>query len=131
MINLNPISIDAKRQVYAVSIKQKLCKPFCEGASIQPVVDVKFQTESTTVVNGLKYIKVKAQGNITYIAQNNCVCNPSTKIFTEYFTLAFQTSDESDVKIEWVDGYSNPEDVNCYGVACGISWNGAISVSLS
>ena len=131
MISLNPIGIDAQNQVYAVSIKQKLCKPFCEGASVQPSVDVKFQVDNITNIEGVKYVKIKAQGIITYIPQNSCACNPSSKIFTEYFTVAFSADENVGIDIEGRAGFVEPADVNCYGVACGINWVSAISISLA
>lgn len=130
MIKLTPVSITATNQVYAVVITEKLCKPYCESSSIQPAVDVKFQVESSNFVNGTQYAKIKAQGIVTYVPKNANACCPASKIFTEYLTLAFQSTREVAVTIASTDGYVEAANVNCCGVACGISWAGSLSAKI-
>lgn len=130
MISLTPVSIAAANQVYAVTITEKLCKPYCESSSIQPTVDVKFMVESSNFVNGTQYAKVKAQGIITYVPKNSNSCCPISKVFTEYFTLAFQNAAEVAVTLGATEGYVESANVNCCGVACGISWVGTLSAKI-
>lgn len=131
MIKLNPILIDKTNQSYAVEITEKLCKPFCENASEQPMVDVRFMVDKVTVVGNTEYVRVKAQGKVTYVAQNSCVCNPSSKVFTEYFTVAFGgVTEEAVPTIAVEEGYVEPAYVNCYGVACGISYFANVTVKI-
>lgn len=131
MIKLNPIQISQAAQIYAVELTERLCRPFCENASIQPVVNAKFIAEDVRIVQGVEYIKIKVQGSVTYVPQNGSPCCPCTKIFTEYFTVAFE--DVSELKnptIEVEEGYVEPAFVNCYGIACGISGVGRLTIKI-
>lgn len=130
MIRLNSIETTSTSQAYAVVITEKLCKPFCEKSLIQPTADVNFKVDSSTFRNGVQYVKVKVQGIVNYVAKDDCPCRPSSRIFTEYFTLAFLEDKEQPIKIEYLDGYVEPTDVRCGGLAFGVSWVGAIVVGI-
>ena len=122
MINLTPQSITATSQVYTADLTEKLCKPYCVNASIQPSVDVVYSVDDTNVVGSTLYATIKAQGTVTYVPKCGNVCNPSQKVFTEYFTVSFTgASGSSSVTLTQADGIVKPAYVNCYNVACGIS----------
>ena len=89
MINVTPISIAAAAQSYAAELTEKLCQPYCVNASIQPVVDVTYTIDDTSLVGTTLYVTVKAQGTVNYVPKCGHPCNPKSKIFTEYFTVAF------------------------------------------
>ena len=89
MINVTPISIAAAAQSYAVELTEKLCQQYCVNASIQPVVDVTYTIDDTSLVGTTLYVTVKAQGTVNYVPKCGHPCNPKSKIFTEYFTVAF------------------------------------------
>ena len=131
MIKLNPIEIAATYQVYAAELTERLCKPFCENASIQPVVDGNVTIDNVTLIGDVEYVRVKVQGIVTYVAQRDSPCCPSSKVITEYFTVAFANVQE--LKTPSVDvalGYIEPAYVNCCGIACGISAVGTITIKI-
>lgn len=131
MIKLNPVDITATSQTYAVEFIEKLCRPFCENASIQPTVSGNLQVEDVTLVGTTEYVKVKAQGTITYVPQNGSVCCPCTKVVTEEFTVAFANVTEEKVPTIDVElGYTRPAHVSCYGVAFAISAVGLVTVKI-
>lgn len=122
MINVTPISIAATAQSYAAELTEKLCQPFCVNASIQPIVDVNYTIDEQTLVGTTLYVTVKAQGSVEYVPKCGCACNPRSKIFTEYFTVAFTgATAATTATITQVAGIVKPAYVNCYNVACGIS----------
>lgn len=131
MIKLIPNAVDTTSQTFVVVITEKLCKPFCENSSIQPVVDVNFSVESTKFVDTVSYAKIKAQGVVTYVSKDGCQCSPSTKIFTEYFTVGFLNQTEA-VTPDIVEfkGYVEPAYVNCFGVACGIEVTNTLALKI-
>ena len=56
MINVTPISIAAAAQSYAAELTEKLCQPYCVNASIQPVVDVTYTIDDTSLVGTTLYV---------------------------------------------------------------------------
>ena len=121
MISLNPIGITATSQTYAVTVTEKLCKPFCESSSIQPFADGSVTVDSVKLVGNTEFVRVKIQGFVTYVPQNGNRCAPCQKVFTEYFDVAFIGIEEEKIPTVTVDAlYTEPAFVNCYGVACGV-----------
>ena len=122
MINVTPISIAAAAQSYAAELTEKLCQPFCVNASIQPVVDVNYTIDDQQLVGTTLYVTVKAQGTVEYVPRCGHPCNPKSKIFTEYFTVAFEAATAATTAtIAQAAGIVRPAYVNCYNVACGIT----------
>ena len=131
MVKLNPVDITATSQTYAVDFIEKLCKPYCENATIQPTVTGNVQVEDVTLVGTTEYVKLKAQGTITYVPQNGNVCCPCSKVVTEEFTVAFANVTEEKVPTIDVElGYTRPANVSCYGVAFAISLVGLITIKI-
>lgn len=89
MITVTPISIAAAAQSYTADLTEKLCKPYCVNASIQPIVDVTYSIDDQSLSGTVLYVTVKAQGTVNYVPKCGCACNPNSKIFTEYFTVSF------------------------------------------
>ena len=131
MLKLNPVDITATSQTYAADFIEKLCRPYCENASLQPTVTGSLQVEDVTLVGTTEYVRVKAQGTITYVPQNGNCCCPSSKVVTETFTVAFANVTEQKVPTVDVElGYTRPAYVNCYGVACGIALTGLVTIKI-
>lgn len=132
MINVTPISIAATAQSYAAELTERLCQPFCVNASIQPIVDVNYTIDEQTLVGTTLYVTVKAQGAVEYVPKCGCACNPRSKIFTEYFTVAFTgATAATTATITQVAGIVKPAYVNCYNVACGISAINTVTITVA
>lgn len=132
MINVTPISIAAAAQSYAAELTEKLCQPFCVNASIQPVVDVTYTIDDTSLVGTTLYVTVKAQGTVEYVPRCGHPCNPKSKIFTEYFTVAFTgATAATTATIAQAAGIVRPAYVNCYNVACGITALNTVTITVA
>jgi len=132
MINVTPISIAASAQSYAAELTEKLCQPFCVNASIQPVVDVTYTIDETSLVGTTLYVTVKAQGTVEYVPRCGHPCNPKSKIFTEYFTVAFTgATAATTATIAQAAGIVRPAYVNCYNVACGITALNTVTITVA
>ena len=132
MINVTPISIAAAAQSYAAELTEKLCQPYCVNASIQPVVDVTYTIDDTSLVGTTLYVTVKAQGTVNYVPKCVHPCNPKSKIFTEYFTVAFTgATAATTATLVLAAGIVKPAYVNCFNVACGISALNTVTITVA
>lgn len=132
MIHVTPQSITATEQVYTADLTERLCKPYCVNASIQPSVDVVYSIEDTTLAGTILYVKVKAQGTVTYVPKCGSACCPSQKVFTEYFTVSFAgATSASTTTLTQASGVVQPAYVNCFNVACGISALNVVTLTLA
>lgn len=132
MINVTPISIAAAAQSYAVELTEKLCQQYCVNASIQPVVDVTYTIDDTSLVGTTLYVTVKAQGTVNYVPKCGHQCNPKSKIFTEYFTVAFTgATAATTATLVQAAGIVKPAYVSCFNVACGISALNTVTITVA
>lgn len=132
MINVTPISIAAAAQSYAVELTEKLCQQYCVNASVQPVVDVTYTIDDTSLVGTTLYVTVKAQGTVNYVPKCGHPCNPKSKIFTEYFTVAFTgATAATTATLVQAAGIVKPAYVNCFNVACGISALNTVTITVA
>ena len=132
MINVTPISIAAAAQSYAAELTEKLCQPYCVNASIQPVVDVTYTIDDTSLVGTTLYVTVKAQGTVNYVPKCGHPCNPKSKIFSEYFTVAFTgATAATTATLVQAAGIVKPAYVNCFNVACGISALNTVTITVA
>lgn len=132
MINVTPISIAAAAQSYAAELTEKLCQPYCVNASIQPVVDVTYTIDDTSLVGTTLYVTVKAQGTVNYVPKCGHPCNPKSKIFTEYFTVAFTgATAATTATLVQAAGIVKPAYVNCFNVACGVSALNTVTITVA
>ena len=132
MINVTPISIAAAAQSYAAELTEKLCQPYCVNASIQPVVDVTYTIDDTSLVGTTLYVTVKAQGTVNYVPKCGHPCNPKSKIFTEYFTVAFTgATAATTATLVQAAGIVKPAYVNCFNVACGSSALNTVTITVA
>jgi len=132
MIHVTPISIAAAAQSYAAELTEKLCHPYYVNASIQPVVDVTYSIEDQSLVGTTLYVTVKAQGTVEYVPKCGSACCPKSKIFTEYFTVAFQAATAATTAtIAQAAGIVKPAYVNCNNVACGITALNTVTITVA
>ena len=132
MINVTPISIAAAAQSYAAELTEKLCHPYCVNASIQPVVDVTYTIDDTSLVGTILYVTVKAQGTVNYVPKCGHPCNPKSKIFTEYFTVVFTgATAATTATLVQAAGIVKPAYVNCFNVACGFSALNTVTITVA
>ena len=132
MINVTPITIAAAAQSYAAELTEKLCQPYCVNASIQPVVDVTYTIDDTSLVGTTLYVTVKAQGTVNYVPKCGHPCNPKSKIFTEYFTVAFTgATAATTATLVQAACIVKPAYVNCFNVACGISALNTVTITVA
>ena len=132
MINVTPISIAAAAQSYSAELTEKLCQPYCVNASIQPVGDVIYTIDDTSLVGTTRYGTVKAQGTVNYVRKCGHPCNPKSKIFTEYFTVAFTgATAATTATLVQAAGIVKPAYVNCFNVACGISALNTVTITVA
>ena len=132
MINVTPISIAAAAQSYAVELTEKLCQQYCVNACTQPVDDVTYTIDDTSLVGTTLYVTVKAQGTVNYVPKCGHPCNPKSKIFTEYFTVAFTgATAATTATLVQAAGIVKPAYVNCFNVACGISALNTVTITVA
>lgn len=102
------------------------------NASIQPVVDVTYTIDDTSLVGTTLYVTVKAQGTVNYVPKCGHPCNPKSKIFTEYFTVAFTgATAATTATLVQAAGIVKPAYVNCFNVACGISALNTVTITVA
>lgn len=122
MINVTFASSDATTRTYCAELAEKLCQPYCVNSGIQPIVEVVYSITDKTLVGTTLYVRIKAQGEVTYVPKNGNACCPKSKIFTEYFSILLaNATSATTVTLAQSAGLVEPAFVNCYNVACGIS----------
>jgi hypothetical protein len=95
-------------------------------------VDVVYSIDDQTLVGTTLYVTIKAQGTVDYVPRCGCACNPKSKIFTEYFTVAFAgATAASTATVAQVAGIVKPAYVNCFNVACGISAINTVTITIA
>lgn len=130
MITIIPQSVSATSQVLTANIEEKLCKPYCVNATIQPVVDVNYTIAETNLVGTVLYVKVKAQGTISYVTSNGS--RMRTIPFAEQFTTSFAgATAASTVTIAQADGIVKPAYLACCNAAKGVSALNVITLTFT
>lgn len=132
MINVISMNVTATSKEFAVTLKERLCKPFCVNSSIQPSTTVTYTIDSTRLVDNYLYVTIKAQGTTTYVSKDGNSCCSCIKLFTEYFTISFADATCNTCPyLEAINGYNRPAYVNCCNVACGIEQTDTVIVYVS
>lgn len=128
MIKLNPISVSATAQQYAVEITENLCQPFCLTSAVQPQGEVSFVVGQTKVSNGIAYIEILANGSVVY--QPKCGgCNSKVKQFSESFWVGFVGTAIPTVAIIATTPIQQADNVKCCNKAYG--WTMVQSVTIT
>lgn len=128
MIKLSPISIAATAQEYTVEITENLCQPICLTNSVIPNGTVSFSVGQTKVSDGIAYIEVLANGNITY-QPVGCSCNSKVKQFSESFWVGFVGTSIPTVAITTTAPIQLADNVKCNNRAYG--WTMVQSVTIT
>ena len=128
MIKLNPISISATAQQYAVEITENLCQPFCLTSAVQPQGNVTFSVGQIKVSEGIAYVELLANGSVVY--QPKCGgCNSKVKQFSESFWVGFAGTAIPTVAITATTSIQQADNVKCCNKAYG--WTMVQSVTIT
>lgn len=128
MIKLNPISITATSQQYAVELTENLCQPFCLTSAVQPQGNVTFSVGQIKVSEGIAYVELLANGSVVY--QPKCGgCNSKVKQFSESFWVGFVGTAIPTVAITATTPIQQADNVKCCNKAYG--WTMVQSVTIT
>lgn len=128
MIKLNPISVSATAQQYAVEITENLCQPFCLTSAVQPQGEVTFSVGQIKVSEGIAYVELLANGSVVY--QPKCGgCNSKVKQFSESFWVGFVGTAIPTVAITATTPIQQADNVKCCNKAYG--WTMVQSVTIT
>ena len=128
MIKLNPISVSATAQQYAVEITENLCQAYCLTNGVQLQGEVSFVVGQTKVSDGIAYVEILANGNITY-QPVGCSCNSKVKQFSESFWVGFVGTAIPTVAITATTPIQQADNVKCCNKAYG--WTMVQSVTIT
>jgi hypothetical protein len=70
-----------------VSIKEKLCKPYCIDSTTQPQASVIYTIGTPVFSNTTVFLPITA--TVTIVTKG-CGCKATTQLYTEQFDVAFQ-----------------------------------------
>ena len=132
MIRISPVGLATTPVVnqlpILVTIKEKLCRPFCIDSSIQPSANVVY-TSGTPILNGTT-VFVPITARITIVTGNRC--NTKTQLYTEQFYVAFQgqTDIPTSVTITSLGTIQSGSCVNC-GNAHEYSINDSLTITIT
>lgn len=134
MVTLSPVGLSttalvANQLSLLVTIKEKLCRPFCINSTVQPQVSVVY-TNGTPVLNGTTvFIPIQA---VVTIVTPGCNGQASTKLYTENFMVAFQgqTAVPTAVTIANVGSVRGGSNITC-GKAHSYTINDSLTVTIT
>lgn len=134
-VTVSPVGLAAApvNNVAAImaTYKEKLCRPYCTGSTIQPQVSVVYTTGTARLSESTVFVPVRA--TITIVTQDNrCGCNAHTQLFTENFVVAFQgqTALPTSVTLANVGRDAFGSNVTC-GRAYSYTINDSITITLA
>lgn len=78
----------ATEQVFLVEIVERLCRKYCQNASVQPTGEVSFVVSPSRVVDGYAIATITAKVATFTPKCQYCGC-ATPQIFTESFDIAF------------------------------------------
>ena len=128
MIKLNPISVSATAQQYAVEITENLCQPFCLTSAVQPQGSVTFSVGQIKVVDGIAYAEILANGSVTYIPKCGG-CNSKVKQFSESFWVGFVGAGVPSVALTLTTPLQLADNVKCCNKAYGWSMVQSLTIT--
>lgn len=78
----------ATEQVFLVEIVERLCRKYCQNASVQPTGEVNFTVSPVRVIDGYAVATITAK--VTTLTPKCQCCGCATpQVFTETFDVAF------------------------------------------
>lgn len=95
---IHPVTVP-DTQVYLVEITERLCRKYCQNASVQPTASVMFEVGPTTVINNIAKATVTARISTATPKCQQCGC-ATPQIFTERFDVAFVATAGTTITIE-------------------------------
>lgn len=95
---IHPVVVNGT-QVYLVEITERLCRKFCQNASIQPTASVTFEVGPTVTINNIAKATVTARISTATPKCQQCGC-ATPQIFTEHFDVAFVATAGDNITIE-------------------------------
>lgn len=128
MIRINPISITATTQQYAVELAENLCQLFCLTDSVQPQGSVTFSVGQIKVVDGIAYAEILANGSVTYIPKCGG-CNSKVKQFSESFWVGFVGAGVPSVALTPTTPLQLADNVKCCNKAYGWSMVQSLTIT--
>ena len=128
MIRINPISITATTQQYAVELAANLCQLFCLTDSVQPQGSVTFSVGQIKVVDGIAYAEILANGSGTYIPKCGG-CNSKVKQFSESFWVGFVGAGVPSVALTPTTPLQLADNVKCCNKAYGWSMVQSLTIT--
>ena len=93
-----PVST-ATEQVFLVEIVERLCRKYCQNASIQPTGEVSFTVSPVRVVNGYAVATITASIS-TLTPKCQCCGCATPQVFTETFDVAFTATATNVITLE-------------------------------
>lgn len=90
--------VEGKDLEYLVEITERVCRKYCQNASILPTAAVSFEVGPTTVVNDIAKATVTAHVSTMTPKCQQCGC-ATPQIFTERFDVAFASSEGTVITI--------------------------------
>lgn len=95
---IHPVTVP-DTQVYLVEITERLCRKYCQNASVQPTASVTFEVGPTVVINNIAKATVTARISTATPKCQQCGC-ATPQIFTERFDVAFVATAGTAITIE-------------------------------
>ena len=89
----------ATEQVFLVEIVERLCRKYCQNASVQPTGEVTFSVSPVRVVNGYAVATITANVSTLTPKCQHCGC-AEPQVFTETFDVAFTATATNVITIE-------------------------------
>ena len=87
---IHPV-LEEDEQVYLIEITERLCRKYCQNASVIPTATVTFEVGPTVVIDTIAKATVTARISTLTPKCQQCGC-ATPQIFTERFDVAFQSS---------------------------------------
>lgn len=94
---IHPVTV-AGTQEYLVEITERLCRKYCQSASVQPTASVTFEVGPTIFVDNIAKATVTARVSTMTPNCQQCGC-AVPQIFTERFDVAFLATAGSNITI--------------------------------
>lgn len=93
---IHPVTLPGTQE-YLVEITERVCRKYCQNASVMPTAAVTFEVGPTVVIGDIAKATVTAHVS-TMTPKCQCGC-ATPQIFTERFDVAFQSSAGTDITI--------------------------------
>ena len=121
MIKLNPISITATAQEYAVNVSENLCRGFCLTDAVQPQGTITYAVSNINVVDGTAFVTIEGNGSVTYVPIGCNTCGTRVEAFNESFVVAFVGTGTPTIALTQGSTTQSADGIKCCNKA--YAWN--------